>query len=256
LACPDQRSILGIASVAGFLALWELGAAAGRVNVLFFSSPLRIAVAGLREVQQERFWQDVQASSIELFAGYAAAATLGVLLGLVVGWHRRLLFVLEPWLSFMYALPRVALFPLIVLWLGLTAWSTVAAVFVSTLFTVVIGTLYGVGTVDARLLDVAASFGARRRNVFINLIVPTTLPFILSSLRLGVGQALVGVVIGERYAANAGIGVMMLVAGQQLQTDRLLFAIGVCTSAGLLLIEGLRLLERRLLRWRPSVASL
>jgi NitT/TauT family transport system permease protein len=119
----------------------------------------------------------------------------------------------------------------------------------------VIGTRQGTHTVDKRLLDVAASFGATQARVFWTVILPGTVPFILAALRLGVGHALVGVFVGELYATNAGIGYMILIAGQAEQTDRLLFGVLIFTSAGVALIESMRLLERRFQSWRPRAAA-
>jgi NitT/TauT family transport system permease protein len=87
------------------------------------------------------------------------------------------------------------------------------------------------------------------------VVLPGTVPFILASLRLGVGQALVGIFVGELYATNSGIGYMILIAGQAEQTDRLLFGVLIFTSAGVAMIESMRLLERQFQRWRPRVAA-
>jgi ABC-type nitrate/sulfonate/bicarbonate transport system permease component len=252
----NERTILAVVSFAGFFVLWQVGAALGRVNPVFFSSPVLIFQAGLVEVQKIRFWNDLGLSAIELVIGFCSAAVLGILVGLLSGWYRRLDYFLDPWLSFMYALPRVALLPLIVLWVGLTIWSVVVAIFLGVFFTVVIGTRQGVRTVDKRLLEVAASFRASRARLFWTVVLPSTLPFILASLRLGVGHALVGVFVGELYAANAGLGFMILIAGQQQQTDRLLFGVLMFTLAGVALIETLRVVERRFQNWRPRAGAL
>jgi ABC-type nitrate/sulfonate/bicarbonate transport system permease component len=252
----NERTILGVVSFAGFFVLWQVGALLGRVNTEFFSSPALIVQAGLIEVQKLRFWNDVRLSAIELAIGFCSAAALGVLLGLLTGWYRRVDYFFDPWLSFLYALPRVALLPLIVIWVGLTIWSVVVAVFLGVFFTVVIGTRQGVRTVDARLLEVAASFQANRARVFWTVVLPSSVPFILAALRLAVGQALVGIFVGELYASNAGLGFMILIAGQQAQTDRLLFGVLIFTLAGVVLIESMRLLERRFQKWRPRASSL
>src|SRR5712692_5389780 len=160
----NERAILGIASFLGFFALWEVLGDLGWIPVIFFSTPSRIVAEASREFQTFEFWNDVRISIVELLAG----------------WYRRLNYLLDPWLNFMYALPRIALLPLIVLWLGLTMWSVVMAVFLGTFFTVVINTLTGVHTVDQRLLEVATSFRASRPRIFRTVVLPGTLPFILA----------------------------------------------------------------------------
>jgi NitT/TauT family transport system permease protein len=251
----NERTILGVASFVGFFLFWEVGAAVGWVDLFFFSSPSRILLAGFHEVQLARFWNDVRVSAQELFIGYALAVVLGVPLGIITGWYRRLNFFLDPWLNFMNALPRVALIPLIVLWVGIGIWSKVLVVFLGAFVTILINTLYGVRTVDKRFLDVADSFNASQGRIFTTVVMPGSVPFILAGLRLGVGRALIGVIVGELYSANAGLGYMIAIASQTLQTDRLLFGVVLLTLMGVVLVEVLRVIENRFQKWRPSVGS-
>ena len=251
----NERAILGIASFIGFFLFWEIGAAVGFVDLFFFSSPSRILATAVREVQLPRFWNDVWVSGQELVGGYVAAVVIGIPLGIFCGWYRRINYFFDPWLNFMNALPRVALLPLIVLWVGLGIWSKIIVVFLGAFFSIVINTLYGVRTVDRRLLDVAHSFGANDARIFRTVVLPGSVPFILAGLRLGVGRALIGVIVGELYAANAGLGYMITLASQTLQTDRLLFGVILLTLMGVLMVELLRVFEKRFQRWRPSVGS-
>jgi NitT/TauT family transport system permease protein len=190
-----------------------------------------------------------------MVVGYVAAVLLGVPLGLVGGWYRRLNYFFDPWLNFMNSLPRVALLPLIVLWVGIGIWSKIVVVFLGAFFMIMMNTLYGVRTVDRHLLDVASSFGASQRRLFITVVLPGSLPFILAGLRLGIGRAVIGVIVGELYAANAGLGYMIVVAGQTLQTSRLLFGVILLTAMGVVSVEALRVVERRFQRWRPRVGA-
>lgn len=252
----NERGLLGIVSFLAFFVLWEALGDLGWIPVLFFSTPSRILAEAGSEVRTVEFWTDVRISLVELVIGFSVGAVLGILVGLLAGWYRPVNYLLDPWLNFMYALPRIALLPLIVLWLGLTMWSVAMAVFLGTFFTVVINTLSGVHTVDYRLLDVATSFRASRRRVFRTVVLPSSVPFILAGLRLAVGHALVGVFVGELYAANqAGLGYLIVVAGQQFETDTLLFGVLVFTFLGLVFIEGLRLIEQRFQQWKPQVGG-
>ena len=143
--------------------------------------------------------------------------------------------------------------PLIVLWVGIGIWSKVLVVFLGAFFIIVINTLYGVRTVDKRLLDVANSFRASQPRIFTTLVLPGSVPFVLVGLRLGVGRALIGVIVGELYSSNAGIGYMITIASHTLQTSRLLFGVLLLTFMGVLAVEMLRQVERRFQRWRPGV---
>lgn len=248
----NERAILGALSFVGFFAFWEIGSNLGSIDAFFFSSPSRILDTAWAEVQNPRLWSDLQISGTELLLGYVSAVALAVPLGVFVGWYRKLNYLVDPWLNFMNALPRVALMPLIVLWVGIGIWSKVVVVFLGVFFTVIINTLYGVRTADKRLLDVAASFRAPQWRVFSSVVLPGSVPFILAGLRLGIARGLIGVLVGELYSSNAGIGYMITAASQTLQTSRLLFGVILLTLMGVIGVEMVRILERRFEKWRPK----
>lgn len=245
------RLVYGLIGIVGFLLFWEVGSRQGFVSEFFFSRPSAIVAAGIVEVRIPRFWVDVRASLTEFLAGYGLAIVLAVPLGLLAGWYRRLQYALDPWLNFLNALPRIALLPVIVIAVGLGLWSKIIVAFLGAFFAIIIPTIQGVRTVDRRFLDVATSFGASRRRVFVTVVAPATVPFIVTGLRLGIARALIGVVTGELYAATVGVGVMIKFASDALQTDRLLFGVLLFTFAGLIGVEGIRRLERYFQRWRP-----
>jgi ABC-type nitrate/sulfonate/bicarbonate transport system permease component len=247
-----ERAVLGVTGLAGFLLFWEVGANIGLVDEFFFSRPSAIFAAAVNEVQLPRFWHDVQVSSWEFASGYVGAVVLAVPLGIAFGWYRRLSYMADPWLNLMNSLPRIALLPLIVLWVGIGIESKITVVFLGAFFSVIIPTVQGVRTVDRRFLDVAQSFGASQRRLFTSVVVPATVPYIVTGLRLGIGRALIGVVVGELYAQTDGIGIMITRASQNLQPDRMLFGILIFTVTGVVSVEGLRRVERYFQRWRPA----
>ena len=249
----NERTILGVAGVITFFAAWQIGSDVGLIDGFFFSSPLAILIAGSHEIQVARFWEDVKISALALGSGSLAAVTLAVPLGLMIGWYRRVSFTLDPWLNFFNALPRVALIPLVVLWVGLGPEMKAVIVFLGGFFSVILPTVEGVRTVDRQLLDVARSFGARERLIFTSLIIPATLPFIVSGIRIAVGRVLAGVIIAEFYAQTQGLGVMIAKAEASLQSDRMLFGVLIFTLFGIVLTESVGFVERYLQRWRPSL---
>ena len=249
------RLVYGLIGLVGFLAFWEIGSRVGFVSEYFFSRRSAIVEAGIVEVGIPRFWVDVWASLTEFLVGYLLAIVLAVPLGLLAGWYRRLQYALDPWLNFLNALPRIALLPVIVIAVGLGSGSKIAVAFLGAFFAIIIPTIQGVRTVDRRFLDVATSFRASRPRVFRTVVVPATVPFIVTGLRLGIARALIGVVTGELYAATVGLGVMIKFASDALQTDRLLFGVLIFTFTGLISVEGVRRLEKYFQRWRPVRAG-
>src|SRR5438034_969173 len=140
-------------------------------------------------------------------------------------------------------------------WDGIGIWSKVLVVFLGAVIPICINSLAGVRTTDAKLLRVARSFKAAEGRLFRTIILPSAVPFILTGLRLGVGRAMVGVVVGELYAATAGVGFMITVAGASFQTDKVFVGVAIIALAGVLMIEALSRLERRFETWRPKVGA-
>ncbi|MEA2662429.1 MAG: NitT/TauT family transport system permease protein, partial [Chloroflexota bacterium] len=165
----NERTILGIAGVASFVLIWQVGAMTGLIDPFFFSSPGAVVLAGVEEVQLPRFWNDAKVSSIELAIGAFAAFALAVPLGIVIGWWRRVSYTFDPWLNFFNALPRIALIPLVVLWAGLGVEMKIVIVFLGGFFSMIVPTVQGVRTVDRALLDVAQSFKASTVRTFTSL---------------------------------------------------------------------------------------
>jgi ABC-type nitrate/sulfonate/bicarbonate transport system permease component len=247
-----ERAVLGTAGVLTFLLAWEIGSRAGVVDTFFFSQPTAIIAAGIREVQIPRFWNDLRVSAFEFATGYVGAVVLGIPVGLIFGWYRRISYMADPWLNLLNSLPRVALLPLIALWIGIGIESKIAVVFLGAFFSVVIPTVQGVRTIDRRFLDVAQSFGASQRRLFTSVVLPGTVPFVVTGLRLGIGRGLIGVVVGELYAQTEGLGVIITRASANLQPDRMFFAILIFTFAGIVGVQGLRRVESWFQRWRPA----
>jgi len=249
----NERAVLSAAGIISFFVAWQVGSDAGVIEKFFFSSPLEIFAAGVVEVQKARFWEDVKVSAVELGVGSLVAVLLAVPLGIAIGWYRRVSLTVDPWLNFFNALPRVALIPLVVLWAGLGIEMKTIIVFFGGFFSIILPTVEGVRTVDRQFLDVARSFRAPQRLIFTSLVIPGTLPFIISGIRLAVGRVLAGVIIAEFYAQTSGLGVMIARASSNLQSDRALFGVLIFTILGIVLTEGIGIAERHFQRWRPSI---
>jgi NitT/TauT family transport system permease protein len=247
-----ENKLLGTISMVGFLAFWECAVALGLVNPLFTSSPSRIALAGYEMFVDGSIYEHLEVSAHEFVVGYGLAIVIGVPLGILMGWYSRLNAVLEPFVSALYAMPRIALLPLILIWLGIGIASKIAIVFLGAIFPILVNTITGVRTVEADFVKAARSFSANDRQVFLTVVLPSSVPMLLAGLRLGLGHALVGIVVGEMYGATKGLGFLIATAGARFQTDKVMVGIILIASAGVALTELLRLIERRFERWRPS----
>ena len=229
--------------------------AAGQASIdrAFFGRPTGIIEAGIKQRSRpQRFWGDLWASFSEFAIGYLLAIALGIPIGLAAGRFRRLQYALDPWLNFFNSLPRIALLPVLVIMFGVFGpGSKIAVVFLGAFFSIVIPTMQGVRTTDRRFIDVAHSFGASERLLFRSVVIPSTVPFIITGLRLGIARALIGVVTAELYTQTEGIGVLIRRATELRQGDRALFGVLLFTISGIIGVEAIRRVESRYQKWRP-----
>lgn len=248
----NENWILGTASVTIFLLFWQYSVSFGWVNPLFTSSPIQIVKTGAGMFQHQEIYTDMEVSGTEFLWGYLLSIAVGVPLGILMGWYNKINAIFEPFISALYASPRIALLPLVVIWFGIGLGSKIAIIFLGAVFPILINMVTGVRTVDRDFIKVAKSFGASDWQLFMTVVFPSTVPMLLAGLRLGLGHALVGIVVGEMYAATAGIGYMISVAGSTFRTDQVMVGIIIIAVLGVGLTEALRTIERRFERWRPD----
>ena len=252
----QEKKILGGLAVGIFLIIWELaGNVYQWINPMFMSAPSLIFKAAVQLFASGEIYNDLYVSGIELLGGYFLAVAVAIPFGIMVGWYKRMSYVFDPFIHAMNATPRVALLPLVIIWLGIGILSKVGIIFLGAVFSILINTRDGVKTTPVNLLNAARSFGASEWMVFKTVVIPSTIPFILTGLRLAVGRALVGVLVGELYAATAGIGFMITVAGATFQTDKVFVGVLIFALSGMIGMELLTKLERRFDKWRPQIGS-
>lgn len=200
-------------------------------------------------------WNDLYVSGVEFLWGFLLSAVVAVPFGIAVGWYKRMSYIFDPFINAMNATPRVALLPLVIIWLGIGILSKVGIIFLGAVLPILVNTRDGVKTTPHNLLTAARSFGASEFHLFKTVILPSTFPFIISGLRVGLGRALVGVLVGELYAATAGIGFMITVAGATFQTDKVFVGILIFAFTGVLSIALVGRIEKRFDKWRPKVGA-
>jgi len=252
----QEKKILGGVAVAVFLIIWELvGNTFQWINPMFMSAPSLVWSAAVQLFSSGEIFNDLYISGTELFWGYFLSAAVAIPFGIMIGWYKRASYIFDPFVNAMNATPRVALLPLVIIWLGIGILSKVGIIFLGAVFPMLINTRDGVKTTPVHLLTAARSFGASEWLVFKTVVLPSTVPFILTGLRLGLGRGIVGVMVGELYAATAGIGFMITVAGATFQTDKVFVGVLVFALTGMIGMELLTKVERRFDKWRPAVGS-
>ena len=252
----QEKKILGAAAVIVFLTAWELvGNTLQLINPMFMSAPSFVFKAAFQMFASGEIFNDLYVSGIEFFWGYLLSVVVAVPVGIAIGWYKRFAYVCDPFVNAMNATPRIALLPLVIIWLGIGIISKVGIIFLGALFPLLINTRDGVKTTPHNLLTAARSFGASDWQIFRSVVLPSTVPFILTGLRLAVGRALIGVMVGELYAATAGIGFMITVAGATFQTDKVFVGVLIFAISGMTLTSVIDRYEHRFDKWRPKVGA-
>jgi NitT/TauT family transport system permease protein len=245
-----ERIIYGTVFLVALVVIWELVSVLGIEPAIILPSPGDVVFAFIRLFTSTDIWADFAASGQELLYGFALATAVGIGAGLVIGWYPRLGYFVDPFINFVYAIPRVALGPLLIVWLGIGLSSKVALVFLISVFPVLVNTSSGIRSLDPHLVRVARCFGASDLKIFRTIALPGSVPFILGGLRLAVGQSLVGVFVAELLGAQFGIGAMITVAGEQFQTDKVFAGLLIFAIAGIVLTALVRRIERHFDAWR------
>lgn len=252
LAPEARRRVLGVAGVVVVLLIWEAAARLGLINALLLASPTAVGSAAVSELKSGVIWSHLGASLLAFVLGLGLSAVVGITIGLLAGWFRRVGYLVDPWLTILYSTPSVALAPLILIAFGIELSSKVFVVFLFAVFPIAVNTIAGVHATAGRYLRVARSFSAPPWTVLRTVILPGALPYIATGMRVAGGRALVGIVVAELIAGDAGIGYLLNLAGAMLKSGTLYLLVIILGLSGMAYASLLGRLEDRLERWRPA----
>jgi len=250
---PVPRWIVTLASITAVLIFWEI---AGRqINPVFGSYPTAIAVAFWELLVSGQLWTALFESLQPFLVGYGLAIVIGVPLGLLIGGFSVAEAALGIYVTAGYAMPLVALVPLLILWLGLGFAVKVAVVFLMALFPITINTWLGVTAVPKTLIEVGKSFVAPEWVILRRIVLPATLPYIMAGVRLAVGRAVVAMVIAEFFTTISGLGAVIINSANNFDTATMFVPIIIL----MLLAVGLNWLigfvERTVAPWQAEIAG-
>lgn len=247
-----ESVILGNGVLLLVLIIWQVLWSAHKLSPLFMSGPSAIAIRFWDDLLHGHLLQDFAYSGKNFLIGFVLAAFAGIVLGVIVGWYKKIEMITAPFTNALYATPRVAMVPLIIIWFGIGMWSKVFIVFITAFFPILINTIGGIQAVDRDLLKAARAFCATDWQIFTTLAIPGAVPFILTGIRQGVALGLIGVVVGEMFGGSQGIGFMVAYGGQTFATNTLFVGVLIIAFAGIVLTAAAEQLEKRFSRWRPE----
>ena len=247
---------MALAVPLALLALWEIASRLAILSPRYFPPPTIVGWALVNDVGTGDLGAETLVTLTRLALAFTIAAVPGVPLGLLMGMVRPIRHAVDPYIAFLFPVPKIALLPFLMIMLGVGEPAFVLTGALSAFFQIVISTLAGVQTMDPRLLDVGRNYGARGVRLFGKVILPAALPSIFTGLRLGLGLALVATVAVEFIAARSGLGHLVYRHWQMLSTTEMYGAFALVGALGLLLTRGLRALQQRMLTWPGEIGRL
>lgn len=249
-ARPSRKFLFGCLAVACFFIAWQAVFLFIPFNSLFITKPSLMFAALWRLTASGQLFFDLGASAAPFVYGLVGAVIVGVPLGILMGWRVRVGLTLDPLMTALYASPLVALAPLVVIFLGVGIGGKAFIVFLLTVFDFIFNAYAGVRSVDPLLLNVVRSFGGGEKDLYAKVIFPSVIPYIVAGARIGVGRALVGVLVGEFFAASEGVGYGIVRFGNFFALDSMFAYILVVTVIAVVLTQGIRWAERAAFPWR------
>jgi NitT/TauT family transport system permease protein len=240
---------LQIAFLLAVFAIWEISAI--YFNTDFWTSkPSAIVHELMRWTESGLLWTDLKLTLLEAGVGFVIGSVLGGLVGFVLGWVRRLGDFFEPFILSIYTLPKIALAPLFVLWFGIGAINKIMFSAMLVFFMVFFTTFQGTRQVDRELVENARLLGASNFGIWTKIAIPYSAVWVFTGIRIGLPYSLIGAIVGEFVAAEAGVGFRIKEATAFFNTAGVFAGLIVLMAISLVLLGALRLIERRALRWQ------
>jgi NitT/TauT family transport system permease protein len=245
--------VIRLISLSIALTLWQI--AGMSVDPVLFTTPAKVAAAAVDMIASGELWAGLAPSLVVLVIGLILAIVFGTLLGFALARFRVLDVGVTVYITFLYSIPSVALVPLIVLWAGYEMTAKIVILFLFAFFPMVINTYQGVKAVDPKLLEVGRAFRCSERQLWVNIVLPAALPFIVTGIRLAVGRGMIGMVLADLYTAISGIGYLIVRAASTFQVDKMFVPIVTLGLLGVTLTALLRVIEKRVAPWTAVAAE-
>ncbi len=240
--------------ILGVLLAWEAVVVLFKVPVFILPGPR--AVWGSLLTWRDAIWFNAAQTLYTTIVGFGLALVAGMGLGLAIGYSALVYRALYPLLVAFNSVPKVAIVPVLVIWLGIGTWPAIITAFLISFFPIVVNVATGLATLEPELQDVLRSLGASKREIFVKIGIPRSLPYFFASLKVAVTLAFVGAVIAETVAANRGIGYLMLSASSRFEVPLVFAGLVVVAAMGVALFAIFAVVERHLTGWAYRGQSL
>lgn len=203
-------------------------------------------------MQRGVFWSDIASSLISVLVGFLIGFVISLPVAVLMAWYRPIRFIIEPWIQFVRNIPPLAYVPLVVISAGVGRTPQIIVITIATFLTMSITIYQGVRNIDPTLIKAARVLGAKDRDIFLKVIAPASLPFIMTAIRLGTAIGLTSLIAAESTGASAGLGMRIRALNNTFEASPMLLYIIVIGVIGLIFERLVKLLERRLTGWQEK----
>nr|WP_242867776.1 ABC transporter permease [Clostridium sp. Marseille-P299] len=232
-----------------FFALWEFCAATNIINPFIFSSPTRVLETMLEMSKSGTLFYHIGITLIETFASFFLVIIIGILVAILLWWNHTAAKVLEPYLVILNSLPKSALAPVFIVWLGNNVKTIIVAAVSVAVFGSIITLYTNFISVEEDKIKLIKTLGGSKKDVLFKVILPSNIPSIISVMKVNIGLSLVGVIIGEFLAAKAGLGYLIIYGSQVFKLDWVIMSVVILCILATILYKILNFIERKVQDW-------
>jgi NitT/TauT family transport system permease protein len=241
--------LLQLVVIFGILLLWEILGRLGVLNPLFFPVPSLIFQESITMVMDGEIQDNLSITLFRVFIGFFLGTITGIFIGMVMGASEKVRLLLDPVIAATYPIPKLAIFPLLMVIFGIGEVSKIMAIALGCFFLALINAMAGVLNINKVYFEVAKNYGASKKQMFTKVMLPASLPMIFTGIRIALGMSLLVVVGLEFVSANKGIGAMIWYAWETFEIEKLYVGIFICAILGIIFTVVLQKVEERIVPW-------
>lgn len=233
-----------------FFAVWELAARMKWIDAFIFSQPSRIINSMYNMILDGSLFYHIGITLGETIIGFLASTILGTIIAIVLWWNSYISEVLEPYLVILNSLPKTALAPILIVWIGNNMKSIVVTAIMTSIVVTILTVWSGFLEVDKDKIKLIKTFGGTKLQTLTKVVLPSSVPTIINALKVNIGLSYVGVIVGEFLVANAGLGYLIVYGSQIFKLDWVMMSVLILAILAAILYKLIVILEHKFLKWR------
>lgn len=241
---------LRYAILIAIVTLWEIAARAGWIDPFIMSSPARVWATITRLYLDNELFMHIAVTMYETVIGFILGTILGTLIAILLWWSRPLARILDPYLVVLNALPKIALGPILIVWFGADVKSIIIMGLLISLVVTIMTVLVGFNEITGEKQLLMRTLGASRLQILTMVVLPASIPTIMSALKLSVGMSWVGVIVGEYLVSQAGLGYLIVYGSQVFKLDLVMASIVILCVLAAIMYYVVAYFEKRMIKWR------